>query len=361
MRTSSYWLLLTACTLCVYYLWKCGSISYWSSSMSAKALSYFDLPIPSSLVSSSSSSSSSLTPRRPSFDSARWPHGKTLSEYMLQLYHRRPDTDIVKAIQPSHISKPLSDGGRILEFTIPPVNSRRSLEAAELLGIAGAIVRVRLFHDATTRSADTPKILQSRKDDIWRAFNVTSAVAGRSNDTIRLNVHGRLTYRPYGDVPILLLNYSKTDLAPRQRRSVRTEQERDQESERRPRDNFSHRRRRDNCRRSPLYVDFSLITYDEWIVAPPGYEAYQCVGKCFFPLADHLSPTQHAIVQTKLHGALQHLPRNKNMSDNKIVGRACCVPTKLTSISLLYVGDATNSVTYEYDFQDMVVVECGCR
>lgn len=33
------------------------------------------------------------------------------------------------------------------------------------------------------------------------------------------------------------------------------------------------KRQRNTCRRRPLYVDFSEIHYDTWIVAPNGYEA----------------------------------------------------------------------------------------
>jgi hypothetical protein len=32
------------------------------------------------------------------------------------------------------------------------------------------------------------------------------------------------------------------------------------------------KRQRNTCRRRPLYVDFSEIHYDAWIVAPDGYE-----------------------------------------------------------------------------------------
>ncbi|XP_032666480.1 bone morphogenetic protein 2-like [Odontomachus brunneus] len=345
MRTSGYWLLLFMSIFCVYYLWKTGSISRWSSSMRAKALIHFDLSIPSS----SSSSLSSSSPRRRQ-------HRNTLSKYMLQVYYRRPDTDIIKAIQPAYISGPLSDSGRIVKFTIPSVNSDQSLETAELLGVAGALIRVRSF-DAMTRNINAPEILESRKDDAWRAFNVTSAVTRRSSDTVQFYVYGRFTYRPYIDGPILLLNYSKTGQAHRQRRSVRVEK-RDQEDERRPKGSLPRRRRRDSCRRHPLYVDFALIAYDRWVVAPSGYEAYQCTGKCFLPFADHLSPTQHAIVQTLMHGALQH-QANGDLDSNKVVGRACCVPTRLAPTSLLYMND--DAVIYEYDYEDMVVDECGCR
>lgn len=352
--TGHYWLLFVAGTFFVCCLWKTGSISRWS--MRAKALIHFDLSIPSSL---SSSSSSWTTPRRPPFDridarlSARRKHRGTLSRYMLQLYHRRPDADVVRAIQPVRTSGPLRDGGRILEFAIPSVDIDETLEAAELLGIAGAIIRVRSLNDLSARNG-SEEILRSRKDDTWRAFDVTSAVAGRkSDDIVRLHVHGRLTYRPYDDSPILLLNYSKTGKVQRRRRSAEDQREdQDRWDEETPR-----RRRRNGCRRRPMYVDFALIAYDEWVVAPPGYEAYQCSGRCSFPFGDHLSPTKHAIVQTLIHGALQ---ASEDLGGNKFVGRACCVPTRLAPTSLLYL-DASGTLTYEYGYEDMVVSECGCR
>lgn len=363
IRTPGYWLLLIAGAFFVCCLWKTGSISHWSSSMRAKALIHFDLSIPSSSSSSLSSSSSSTTSRRPLFDrtnarlsrdAARRKHRSTLSKYMLQLYHRRrPDADVVRAIQPVHTSGPLSDGGRILEFVIPSAGVDETLEAAELLGIAGAIVRVRSLNDLSmTRRNGSEEIRRSRKDDAWRAFDITSAVAGRNGDTVKLYIHGRLTYHPYGDGPILLLNYSKARDGRRYRRSAEEQEEQDRWEDELPR-----RRRRNSCRRRPMYIDFALIAYDEWVVAPPGYEAYQCIGKCFFPLGDHLSPTKHAIVQTLMHGAVQ---ASEDLRGNKFVGRACCVPTRLAPTSLLYL-DARGTLTYEYGYEDMVVSECGCR
>ncbi|GAB6029522.1 Bone morphoproteintic protein 10 [Chamberlinius hualienensis] len=109
------------------------------------------------------------------------------------------------------------------------------------------------------------------------------------------------------------------------------------------------KRLRNPCRRRPLSVHFEEINYDTWIIAPKSYEAFECAGKCYFPLSDHLQPTQHAIVQTLLHA----------LSPKK-ASRACCVPTKLDSISILYV-DKDGAVTYKYRHEDMVALECGCR
>ncbi|XP_014276993.1 protein decapentaplegic [Halyomorpha halys] len=110
-----------------------------------------------------------------------------------------------------------------------------------------------------------------------------------------------------------------------------------------------HRRKdgREICRRHPLYVNFKAVGWDDWIVAPPGYDAYYCHGDCPFPLADHLNSTNHAIVQTLVHSV------NPNA-----VPKACCVPTQLSSISMLYLDEGKVVLK---NYQDMTVVGCGCR
>ncbi|KFM66324.1 Bone morphogenetic protein 10, partial [Stegodyphus mimosarum] len=109
------------------------------------------------------------------------------------------------------------------------------------------------------------------------------------------------------------------------------------------------KKKKNPCRRKPLHVNFASINYDQWIIAPPSYEAFECSGRCSFPMSAHLTPTKHAIIQTLMHSL-----------EPKQVSRACCVPTKLSSISVLYVDD-DGVVTYKYDYEDMVVAECGCR
>ncbi|XP_077567144.1 bone morphogenetic protein 2b [Stigmatopora nigra] len=102
-----------------------------------------------------------------------------------------------------------------------------------------------------------------------------------------------------------------------------------------------------SCKRHPLYVDFSDVGWNEWIVAPPGYHAFYCQGECPFPLADHLNSTNHAIVQTLVNSVNSNIPK------------ACCVPTDLSPISLLYLDEYEKVILKNY--QDMVVEGCGCR
>lgn len=104
----------------------------------------------------------------------------------------------------------------------------------------------------------------------------------------------------------------------------------------------------DPCRRTPLFVDFKDIGWDSWVIQPLGYEAYKCNGVCKPPLTDEVSPTKHAMVQTLL-----------SVSRPERASPACCVPTKLEPISLLYHDNGV--ITFNHKYEGMVVAECGCR
>eukprot|EP00071_Canis_lupus_P026502 XP_022260059.1 growth/differentiation factor 7 [Canis lupus familiaris] len=107
------------------------------------------------------------------------------------------------------------------------------------------------------------------------------------------------------------------------------------------------RRGRSRCSRRPLHVDFKELGWDDWIIAPLDYEAYHCEGVCDFPLRSHLEPTNHAIIQTLL-----------NSMAPDAAPASCCVPARLSPISILYI-DAANNVVYK-QYEDMVVEACGC-
>ncbi|XP_008832348.1 growth/differentiation factor 2 [Nannospalax galili] len=104
-----------------------------------------------------------------------------------------------------------------------------------------------------------------------------------------------------------------------------------------------------HCQKTSLRVNFEDIGWDSWIIAPKEYDAYECKGGCFFPLADDVTPTKHAIVQTLVH-----------LKFPTKVGKACCVPTKLSPISILYKDDM-GVPTLKYHYEGMSVAECGCR
>lgn len=103
-----------------------------------------------------------------------------------------------------------------------------------------------------------------------------------------------------------------------------------------------------SCQIQTLYVNFKDLKWQDWIVAPDGYGAYYCSGECNFPLNAHMNATNHAIVQTLVHF----------MNPGR-VPRACCAPTRLTAISVLYYLDDSNVNLKKY--KNMVVKSCGCH
>ena len=109
------------------------------------------------------------------------------------------------------------------------------------------------------------------------------------------------------------------------------------------------RKRRDfRCRRWPLYVDFGEVGWNDWIVAPAGYQAFYCSGECPYYMPDYLNATNHAVVQALVHSI-----------DPSLVPRPCCVPTRMRPISMLYI-DGDDKVVIK-NYQNMVVEACGCR
>lgn len=110
---------------------------------------------------------------------------------------------------------------------------------------------------------------------------------------------------------------------------------------------LSKRTGSDYCRRDQMYVNFEKI-YGEnnFIIAPEGYSAYYCHGQCSHPMGKDMKPTNHAIFQ----GLMQVL---------ESVPGPCCVPTKLSIMSVLYIDD-DNAVQLK-KMKNMVAEECGCQ
>jgi bone morphogenetic protein 2/4 len=94
------------------------------------------------------------------------------------------------------------------------------------------------------------------------------------------------------------------------------------------------------CQRHSFYLDFENIGWNDWVIAPRGYDAYYCAGKC---------------------------PENVNASTNQNVAQtannsksACCVPTGTDSLPILYLSKNGSRIALKF-FGDMVVAGCGCR
>ncbi|OAD60178.1 Protein 60A [Eufriesea mexicana] len=102
------------------------------------------------------------------------------------------------------------------------------------------------------------------------------------------------------------------------------------------------------CNIKTLYISFKDLQWQDWIIAPEGYDAYYCSGECNFPLNIHMNATNHAIVQTLVHLMKPHE-----------IPKPCCAPTKLSPISVLYFLDDSNVVLKKY--KNMVINSCGCH
>nr|AAF19841.1 bone morphogenetic protein 2/4 [Branchiostoma belcheri]ASA40202.1 bone morphogenetic protein 2/4 [Branchiostoma japonicum] len=217
--------------------------------------------------------------------------------------------------------------------------------------------------DTITRLLDT-KLVDVRNSS-WESFDVRSAVTkwknspernyglevevvspkrgALSNHHVRLRRSTDMDDHAWQHRRPLLLTYTDDGKGSSNSNRVASRQKRAN-----GRKKHQRRRLKANCRRHSLYVDFSDVGWNDWIVAPPGYQAYYCHGECPFPLADHLNSTNHAIVQTLV-----------NSVNPLAVPKACCVPTDLSPISMLYLNENDQVVLKNY--QDMVVEGCGCR
>ena len=100
------------------------------------------------------------------------------------------------------------------------------------------------------------------------------------------------------------------------------------------------------CHLEKMYVHFHNIGYDKWIKAPGGYQAGKCVGRCDPLFQSDIS--RHSIIQYWM--SIINPDRHK---------RPCCVPTKLSPISLIY--SEKDSIVYDTQYQGMRVERCGCR
>uniref|UniRef100_A0A3Q3JJ36 TGF-beta family profile domain-containing protein n=1 Tax=Monopterus albus TaxID=43700 RepID=A0A3Q3JJ36_MONAL len=101
------------------------------------------------------------------------------------------------------------------------------------------------------------------------------------------------------------------------------------------------------CKKHELYVSFSDLGWKDWVLAPTGYSAYYCDGECFYPLGSCMNATNHAVIQQVVH-----------LLKPDEVPKACCAPTKLSPISVLFYDDNNNVILKRH--RNMVVKTCGC-
>ncbi|XP_061439206.1 bone morphogenetic protein 3 [Rhineura floridana] len=103
------------------------------------------------------------------------------------------------------------------------------------------------------------------------------------------------------------------------------------------------------CARRYLKVDFADIGWSEWIISPKSFDAYYCSGECQFPIPKALKPSNHATIQSIVRavGVVSGIPE------------PCCVPDKMSSLSILFFDENKNVVLKVYP--NMTVESCACR
>ena len=102
------------------------------------------------------------------------------------------------------------------------------------------------------------------------------------------------------------------------------------------------------CCKQSLYVNFTELGWNNWVIQPTGYFANYCVGDCVSG-----SPTPDIFKHFHSQIVDQHRRQNPFASISP-----CCVPTRLSTITLLYFG--IDNTIIKADLPKMVVEECGC-
>ncbi|TWW63901.1 Inhibin beta B chain [Takifugu flavidus] len=104
------------------------------------------------------------------------------------------------------------------------------------------------------------------------------------------------------------------------------------------------------CCRQQFYIDFRLIGWNDWIIAPSGYLGNYCEGNCpaYMPGVPSSASSFHTVVVNQY--------RLRGMGPGSM--NSCCIPTKLSTMSMLYFDDEYNIV--KRDVPNMIVDECGC-
>ncbi|XP_035255853.1 growth/differentiation factor 10 [Anguilla anguilla] len=113
------------------------------------------------------------------------------------------------------------------------------------------------------------------------------------------------------------------------------------------------RRRQGNeprlCSRRYLKVDFADIGWSEWVLSPKSFDSYYCAGTCEFPMSKVVRPSNHATIQSIVR-AVGIVPG---------VPGPCCVPDKMSPLSVLFLDENKNAVLKIYP--GMSVETCACR
>ncbi|EDO39129.1 predicted protein [Nematostella vectensis] len=288
---------------------------------------------------------------------------KWIGANTIRAFHHT-DNDGIDASENSNLTRIIFDLSTLPMYeTVTSAELRLSTRSGDLKQPSNSTqLWIRVYQVLLPGMGDTPalrRLLDSREVDArvagWESFNVELAIQhwvknpeqnygldiqvttkeGHSiKDAVRTREHH--AEEDWHEERPLIVTYNHDELHhhhTRRKRSLRS--------------GGAKRRRPQYCQRHPLYVDFTDVGWNDWIVAPPGYHAFYCTGVCPYPIAKHLNATNHAIVQTIMNTVDSNVPN------------ACCIPTTLNPISILSLNEFDKVVLKNY--KDMVIEGCGCR
>ena len=104
----------------------------------------------------------------------------------------------------------------------------------------------------------------------------------------------------------------------------------------------------ERCCKQDFYVSFKELGWDDWILAPSGYQANYCRGSCD---STHLTPDSFHSMYAHLLEELRRVREPGTISH-------CCAPTRQLPMTLIYIDEQNNII--KRDVPRMVVEECGC-
>ncbi|CAO4380176.1 unnamed protein product [Caenorhabditis nigoni] len=291
-------------------------------------------------------------------------------QHMWDIYDDDNDVDWVRHYYPKEITE--DSEGLVLSY-----NLSLAARDAQNEEVTKAILKLRLHRNSSARRSGKFSIyffeddmnnekfqIESRSDDElsdWIDFDVTAAFRRRT-DRISFFVElpedveieetqsSSLSSLPYAraqSAPLIVFSDLSEPSSVRRKRSAQTGNS-ERKNRKKGRKHHNTEAESSLCRRTDLYVDFDDLGWQDWIMAPKGYDAYQCQGSCPNPMPAQLNATNHAIIQSLLH----------SLKPDE-VPPPCCVPTETSPLSILYMD--VDKVIVIREYADMRVDSCGCR
>lgn len=117
-----------------------------------------------------------------------------------------------------------------------------------------------------------------------------------------------------------------------------------------PRFEDCHRSSNDRlCCRKKLYVSFEDLGWNDWILAPTGYEAYFCEGRCPNKRGRlYKAGNTHATIQAAIHRQNSNIPK------------PCCTAKRLRPLPMLHLDNSVPPKIVITQHNGMIVDECAC-